>query len=428
MANVTPDARAYAQAHIANVLGLHGRDAVADEQLLALVFRELSRTVEVETSLRDQWGNWEFPFGESNLRGQLYVPWLDQRLVALRDALRAQHPDLRPEPPWPEGHPFAVCLTHDVDFVTLNPSSSAAAREVMRNARLLLEGPRDRSAAPMITRGIVRGVYLLATLRSLRPKRERTYDEWLKLEDRFGFKSTFFYFPEKVSVPHVYDCLYSFDDPVGYDGRRMRVRDMMVEMDRAGWEIGLHGSYHSALRAGLLAHQRQQVEDAIGHRVLSTRQHWLHYDARVTPALQAQADLRADSTQGFNRNVGFRAGTAFPYACWDFDLSQALPVMEIPQHVMDGALFTPNALEYDADRAIRHCVKLMDEVEAVGGCLTLSWHPNSIQVPPYWAVYESVLAEAARRRAWGCSVGELHRWWTDRAARIAARQQPTPRV
>ena len=62
----------------------------------------------------------------------------------------------------------------------------------------------------------------------------------------------------------------------------------------------------------------------------------------------------------------------------------------------------------------------MDEVESVGGCLTLSWHPNAIQYPSYWTVYETLLAEAARRRAWGCTMGEVFQWWTDRAGRIAA--------
>lgn len=419
MSGLPPAARAYVRTHVANVLGLPVDAAVLEPGLEADLFRELSRTPEVETPVRDAWGNWDFPFGESNLRGLLYQPWLDRPLAALRGKLAAERPERVPEPLWPQGRPFAVCLTHDMDYITLQPSMLHSLRTLARNTRLLL-GPGGSAAAAGTLRGLAVAAWQIASLKVLRPRRERTYDEWLKLEDRYGFKSTFFYFPGTVSAPHVYDCLYGYDDPAVFDGRRMKVRDMMREMAAAGWDIGLHGSYHSALRTGLLAEQRRVVEDAVGRPVTATRQHWLHYDVRTTPRLQSEAGLRADSTQGFNRNVGFRAGTSFPYACWDLERAAELPVLEIPQHVMDGALFTANALEYDIDLAVRHCVRLLDEVQAVGGCLTLSWHPNGIQVPKYWAVYEAVLAEAAHRGAWGCSVGDLHRWWTERAGRIAA--------
>jgi peptidoglycan/xylan/chitin deacetylase (PgdA/CDA1 family) len=424
MSGLSPTARAFVRTHVANVLGFPADAAVLGRDLEVEIFRELSRTTEVETPARDAWGNWEFSFGESNLSGQLYRPWLDRPLAALRERLTAEHPDRLPEPLWPDGRPFAVCLTHDMDFVTLQPSFARSRRTIARNTRSLLR-PGGRATAEATLRGIAVAAYQIASLKVLRPRSERTYDEWLKLEDRYGFKSTFFCFPETVSAPHVYDCLYAYDDPVVFDGRRMKVRDMMREMVRSGWDIGLHGSYHSALRGGLLAEQRRVVEDAIGRPVIATRQHWLHYDARVTPRLQSDAGLLADSTQGFNRNVGFRAGTSFPYACWDLERGAELPVLEVPQHVMDGALFTANALEYDVELAVRHCVRLLDEVQAVGGCLTLSWHPDGIQVPKCWTVYETVLAEASRRGAWGCSVGDLYRWWTGRAERIAARPPVT---
>lgn len=418
MTKLPPGVRTYARAHISNVLGLP-ESSLIEESLLEQVFRELSRTPEVENPIRDIWGNWDFSFGESNLRGELYEPWLDKPLVEIRRKLEAEHVHL--EPLWPEGKRFALCLTHDVDLITTNTSFGAALRMIARDAGILLRDRGDSGTSAMAVRNVIRGTFLLVTLRSLRLKRERTYDEWLKLEDRHGFRSTFLFFPTLVRVPHVYDCLYSYDDPVVFDGRRMRVRGMMNELVRAGWDVGLHGSFHSALRPGMLAEQKRQIEAVVDRPVIATRQHWLHYDVRVTPKLQGEAGLLADSTQGFNRNVGFRAGTAFPYLCWDIEGEKALPVLEVPQHVMDGALFTSNALEYDVELAVRHCLHLMEHVQAVGGCLTLSWHPNTINDSRYWAVYEAVLAEAARRRAWGCSMSQLHRWWTERAARIAAR-------
>ncbi len=417
--NLTPEARDFARTHIANVVGLPAGRIPADARLEEQVFIELSRSPESTTKARDQWGNWEFSFGDANRRGELYVPWLDRPLVELRAKLLAEHPDWRPEPAWPEGRKFALCLTHDVDFVTKNPTFGRSATIAARGVAAMLASTRDRAEMAVASRAVLVSAFQLATLRALRPKPERTYDEWLEVESRHGFRSTFFYFPERVHPRHVYDCHYGYDDPVRFDGRRLRVREMLAAMQNAGWEIGLHGSYHSALQPGLLVAQKRELEGIAERAVVSTRQHWLHYDVRVTPGLQHEAGLLADSTQGFNRNVGFRAGTAFPYSCWDHSRGRALSLLEVPQHVMDGALFTTNALEYDEELALRLCVHLLDEVESVGGCLTLSWHPNVIDDPTCWAVYEALLAEAAHRGAWGCSVGQLRDWWSARTQRLA---------
>ena len=246
------------------------------------------------------------------------------------------------------------------------------------------------------------------------------YEDWLKLEDRHGFRSTFFFFPSRLGRPHYYDCRYRMGDVIRYDNRKMSVADMMCLFSESGWEVGVHGSYHSAVEKGLLADEREQIEQVIGRPVISTRQHYLHYECSRTPRLQAEAGLKVDSTHGFNRSIGFRAGTSFPYWCWDHDAGQALPLLEIPQHIMDGGLFATNSLEYSEDAAIRHCVELMDEVQSVNGCLTLSWHPNFLNDQTWWNVYKTLLEEAARRNAWGCSAGQLYEWWTAREQRIRA--------
>lgn len=422
--DLTPQARRFALGQIATIIGLPPDGIPVDDELLGAVFRELSRMPEVEERSRDQWGNWEFSFGSSNRRGELYVPWLDRLLIELRGRVLKTHPGWSPEPTWPEGRPFALCLTHDVDFVSKNPSFRRSATVAVREAKAIVSNPRNPNITSMSSRGLLAAAFQVATMRGLRRRPERSYDEWLRLEDRYGFKSTFFYFPETVAHRHPYDCHYGYGDAVFFDGRLRSVREMVTAMREGGWEIGLHGSYHSALEPGLLADQKRQIEQISGAPVVSTRQHWLHYDVECTPGLQVEAGLLTDSTQGFNRNIGFRAGTSFPYPCWDHALQTPLPILEIPQHIMDGALFTTNALGYRREMAAEHCIELMDQVAAVGGCLTLSWHPNVIDNSDYWGAYEDILAEAARRNAWGCSVGQLADWWRARSSRINSSAVP----
>jgi hypothetical protein len=210
---------------------------------------------------------------------------------------------------------------------------------------------------------------------------------------------------------------YQYDDRVVFDGRQMRVRDMMRAIASRGNEVGLHGSYCSSTDADLLREQREQVEHAVGARVQSVRQHFLRYDPLLTPGVQAAAGLLCDSTLGYNMANGFRRGTSFPFRVWDAARNAVSPVLEIPLHVMDTALFGPMGLS--GSGATAHCVELMDAVARVGGCLTINWHPNYVNNPEYVDVFTMILEEAARRNAWGCSVQQVYEWWVARERQLS---------
>ena len=376
------------------------------------IFEALSRTEELTRTVRDQWGGWDWQYSDAQRRGELYVPWLDESLVGLRMEIQDQHPDWSWEPLWPEKKRFALCLTHDVDDVITEAAWGSLIHTVQHDFQSNLS-PRIRAGR---AKGLVREWLNQLCARARRPL--RNFDEWLKLESSFGFSSTFYFFPSRLWRRDVHDCSYQFHDIVHHGTRTMTVGEMIRNLDMEGWEIGLHGSYQSAVESGLLIDERRQLEEVVGRPIISTRQHWLHYDVRTTPRLQTEAGFSVDSTQGFNRSIGFRAGTAFPYWCWDHQAGQSLPVLEVPQHIMDGGLFSTHALEYDADLAIEHSLQLMNAVERVGGCLTLSWHPYNVNDDKCWTVYKTLLEEAARRQAWGCSAGDLYRWWTAREQRV----------
>src|SRR5206468_548601 len=104
----------------------------------------------------------------------------------------------------------ALCLTHDVDLITQDPGPGASARQLARDAQLLLR--RAGGPAGLALRNIMRAVYRIGTLRGLGARPLRGYDAWLELERRHGFHSTFFFFPARVAEAHVYDCLYGYDD------------------------------------------------------------------------------------------------------------------------------------------------------------------------------------------------------------------------
>ena len=403
----------YVYSFVASVLGIAPEYFELEPYIIDTIFCELTRKVECEQSVRDQWGNWDWQYCAAQRRGQLYLPWLDNYIKNLRDELQKKYQLDKFEPLWPNGKNFAICLTHDVDEVTHCASWRRVIRPLWRNIRSSQANYQDIVYSIFVSLG-----RLYRRLGHWGKDELWHYEEWLELEDRYGFKSTFFFFPSDVTYPHPLDCTYHFNDIVYYKNRKMKVGKMMKEISEAGWEIGLHSSYCSATMLPLLIEQRSRLEDEVGQSVKSIRNHYLRYEAKITPRLQAMAGLQADSTQGFNRSIGFRAGTSFPYWCWDYEEDKALPVLEIPLHIMDVALFSSNGLEYDKYYATEHINQLMDEVQKVGGCLTLNWHPNYINNDIWMDVYKALLAEAAKRNAWGCSVGQLHNWWTKREKSI----------
>jgi peptidoglycan/xylan/chitin deacetylase (PgdA/CDA1 family) len=154
--------------------------------------------------------------------------------------------------------------------------------------------------------------------------------------------------------------------------------------------------------------QKAALERAIGKEVVSVRQHYLHYDIRITPAVQAAAGFKYDSTLGFNDNVGFQFGTCHPWHLYDLKAEKELPIKEIPLIIQDGAMLNPDkGMRLDENTAFRYVVQLAGEVEKVGGVLTLLWHPNHNILPEWWNLYLRTLEYLNGRNAWFGSVREI---------------------
>jgi peptidoglycan/xylan/chitin deacetylase (PgdA/CDA1 family) len=187
---------------------------------------------------------------------------------------------------------------------------------------------------------------------------------------------------------------------------------MIREIDRQGWEIGLHSSWYSFDDADELKRQKEALEKAVGHEIVSIRQHCLHYDIRITPRVHAEANFKYDSTIGFNDNIGFRFGTCYPWHLYDIYSEKNLQVMEIPLIVQDGALLNPaKGMRLDEDVAFIYVVQMTEAVNRVGGVLTLLWHPNYIIKSDWWNLYLRTLKHLKEKNAWFGTVRDVGEWW-----------------
>ncbi len=329
----------------------------------------------------------DFAFNVLNPLGLLYHPVVDEDYLARGGK----------KPDWPEGKPFAVCLTHDVDMVTLysyrqvcrgGSQAFVRAEDWTRKTKAMLAFSRDCSVT-------------ILRKRSTDPL--HCYERWLEIEEKAGAHSTFFFWPgwSSIGKHHDSDCSYELTDRIIFDGQNCIVAEMIREIARQGWEIGLHASWYSFDDADEMRRQKDALEAALGHDVVSVRQHFLHYDIRVTPRVQAEAGFRYDSTLGFNDNVGFRFGTSYPWRLYDLKAETELPITEVPLIIQDGALLNPvKGMRLDEDTAFQYVMQIAKAVEEVGGILTLLWHPNAVLNPAWWNFYLRTLEYLQERNAW----------------------------
>lgn len=273
------------------------------------------------------------------------------------------------------GAPFAVCLTHDIDRI--HRGWVDASRRALR----LAGDGRTGSAlgtAGAVLRGLASGSDLYWNL-----------DELLAIDRRYGGSSTFYLMAD---VSHPLDADYRLSGrPWERAIRRIR---------QAGGEIGLHGSYTSYRTPAQLSRQREIVERLAGEPVVGVRQHFLRFDPARTWTAQAQAGFRHDSTFGFVEEVGFRAGTSFPYQAYDLAAGQPLPLVELPLLVMDRTL--EGYLRLTPDAAWNAAEPILNAVRRSGGCLVVLWHNLFVAgacYPGWRGLYERILDWAQTHRS-----------------------------
>ena len=366
--------------------------------------RRFLRVEEYEQEHRDQWGCWEFSFGESYRAGTLWEPEVDRWLAERRAEVAGS------EALWPDAKRFAICLTHDVDLM----SDASTPRQAFRGLRASLGQPNGgllRYARPPVraARALRHGI-------SRAPSTE-LLERSIALEQEAGVTASYF-FTVYPDAPSRFDCLYLPGDRCTFRGRSVRVADVLRTLAAEGFDVGLHGSYASAREPGRLAAEKAVLEQATGLDVHTTRQHFLHWDVRATPRIQEEAGITADATVGFNRNIGFRHGTALPFRQFDLDRGVVVDVVEVPLVVHDGPLLRADGLELDLDLAREAVRTILDRVAATGGVATFLFHPNNLARDEFVEMTRFVLDYGRASGAWFASLRDIDRWWRARDARL----------
>lgn len=247
-----------------------------------------------------------------------------------------------------------IGLTHDVDALSKTPMEL-----------LWLYARRPVSLTP---RAVVRKM-------ARRDYNWMHIPELCALEAKYGVRSTFFFRVDESRYP-----LTPY------------LKRVIRDLDSAGWEIGLHASIESAHSMGVLAQEKERLEDTVGHDVVGVRHHYLAW-TRGTWGLQQEVGFKYDSTYGSTVRViddqPFRVGQ----------------LVVFPLNFMDSAVFNLGFVPLVT--VIRMVDQLMDSRGKDNRLITFDFHQDWLSSREERITYEHILRTAKARRIWAGSLGDL---------------------
>lgn len=342
---------------------------------------------EEKTGMRDEWGNWDIEFCKNDHSSPFIDNFVTKRLSDRK---------ISPNVLWPDDKKFAVCLTHDVDRVE-SYSPKSFLRTLSKNFFVEKNFGNKCKLALNIIKTFLKKLII--------PKKSDpiwNFEKWVELEQEFNFTSTYFFFIRpKGNKISLFDCDYILTDRFKFNNQLITVEEYIKALSKQNFEIGLHGSYYTYNDSILFDQQKKELERILRQKINLTRQHYLHFDIEKTPTVHAACKIDVDSSLGFNKANGFRAGTSFPY----FLEKDSKLILEIPLILMDSAVYyNPNTSLTDAKKKV---LEIINKVENVGGCLTINFHPDYVTISKYFKLYQFILSEISNRSCVVLSMGEI---------------------
>lgn len=335
------------------------------------------------------------------------IPALERHISLVRDLILQAGIPVVEIPPVPHGHPFMVCLTHDVDHPSIRShrfdhTMFGFLHRAISGSLMDLVG--GRATARKLVANWAAALRLPFVHLRLAKDFWDTFDRYLEIESGLG--ATYFLIPEKGNPGRLQDGKAPAIRASTYG-----VGDLKPQLERVvaqGCEVGLHG-IDAWIDQNQGREECEKVSQITGRTVPGIRMHWLYFDKKSPATLEA-AGFDYDSTVGFNGTIGFRAGTAQAYR--PLGLTR---LMELPLHVMDTALFYPSHLGLTETEARSRVWEVMDEVAQSGGALTINWHDRSIAPERLWdGFYRNLIGELKFRGAWFPTASQAVCWFKKR--------------
>ena len=249
-------------------------------------------------------------------------------------------------PTWPGGHPFAVCISHDIDVIFKKEQNKPIYFGGFSNVINIAKYELGRRFLNYDKNYV---------------DEDQSPSKVIAINEELGIKSSYYFL-----------SLNKGDQDFNYETTAAELEGIFNIITEQGSEIGLHGG-HSAYRDfEKLLIEKENLVKSLGNPLSGYRNHYLRFDTKKTWSFLQKVGFEYDTTLGYADCAGFRNGMCYPFRPFDMVEQKMEDIFEIPLIVMDHSLFA--YMEFDKEAIFRILKQFISSIKSVNGVFSLLWH------------------------------------------------------
>ena len=300
------------------------------------------------------------------------------------------------QPTYPDNKKFAICLTHDVDYLYHNQYLKTLPRHMIDGTKSLLS-LNYKAFKNTLSSVLNNEIHTSKRNVVVRRNSDWSVSKTLDFEKKYNAKSTFYF-------------LSLSEGEQGFNYNLSDIKDVLQEMEFSNCEIGLHGGHLAYNNLNKLKDEKQKLESILNKKITGYRNHYLRFETPKTWEILEQLNFKYDTTFGYADCVGFRNGMCHPFQPYSNNNNTFLNIIELPLIIMDNTM--SKYMNLDVKQQFEICKNLIDTVENHNGVLTFLWH-NTEMTDAQGEFYNAFLKYVFGKNAWITSAIEIVDWWQE---------------
>ena len=268
-----------------------------------------------------------------------YVEMLKNMLVSLDAKIKFKQ------------HKYEAVITHDIDFLYKYKKFKKFVGTFLKSFI-----PSKRIKTPLkvlsdyikIKRGKMPDPYL-------------SFNYLMDISERYNLISHFYFIPGMRGETDIY-----------YNINEKTVKKYIKNIVNRGHIVGVHGTYEGYNNNERFNNELKRLKK-VYPIITEGRQHFLRFQNPTTWQIWEDNGLKTDSTIGFTKKNGFRAGVCYEYSVFNIETRKKLKLKERPLVFMDSSFDDIPSTK----TAIDEILKLKETVKKYQGNFVILWHNNS---------------------------------------------------
>ena len=160
----------------------------------------------------------------------------------------------------------------------------------------------------------------------------------------------------------------------------------LIKSMRDYCEVGLKCSFAALGDLSILKNEKLQLDNVLNSKIEKVRASFSKVNLPNTYRNYVELEIKKDYSMGYPEEIGFRAGTSFPFLFYDIDYEVQTQLMIHPYQLMDFSL-----LKYESYLDKKETLeRTIEEVKKVGGIFTPIFHNYSFSKLERWNDFKSL--------------------------------------